>query len=123
MWQSIAEIAEDEGKDTLAARSWFSVGYLIQVSPDYESENHESIQEAISAYNEAIRLKPDYALAYNNRGNAKMDLGDLEGARADYNEAIRLKPDLAEAYDSRGLLKKTLGEMEGAMQITMRQFD
>jgi tetratricopeptide (TPR) repeat protein len=31
-------------------------------------------QEAIADYNQAIKLKPDYADAYNNRGSAKYDL-------------------------------------------------
>jgi tetratricopeptide (TPR) repeat protein len=38
-------------------------------------------------------LKPDYALAFVNRGIARRDKGDVEGALQDYNEAIRLKPD------------------------------
>ena len=41
-------------------------------------------------YNEAIRLKPDYAVAFNNRGNARRAKGDIEGALQDYDEAIRL---------------------------------
>jgi len=39
---------------------------------------------------EAIRLKPDYVLAFNNRGIARRAKGDLEGALQDSNEAIRL---------------------------------
>ncbi|TRU19375.1 MAG: tetratricopeptide repeat protein [Microcystis aeruginosa Ma_MB_S_20031200_S102] len=41
-------------------------------------------------YNQAINIKPDYALAYYNRGNAKYDLGDKQGAIADYNQAAQL---------------------------------
>ena len=57
---------------------------------------------AIADYNKAIEIKPDYALAYNNRGNARYNLGDKEGAIADYNKAIEIKPDDAYAYMSRG---------------------
>ena len=84
-WQIIASIAE--GTDNgLAARALFSVGYLLQ---------ERDLKSSISAYNEALRLKPDYAEAYTNRGNAKAALGRHEDALADYNEATRLKPDLA----------------------------
>ena len=51
----------------------------------------------------ATRLKPAYADAYNNRGNAYVDLKQYDKAIADYTEAIRLKPDYAGAYYNRGL--------------------
>ncbi|WP_071879876.1 tetratricopeptide repeat protein [Microcystis aeruginosa] len=41
-------------------------------------------------YNQAINIKPDYAYAYNNRGSAKYELGDKQGAIADYNQAAQL---------------------------------
>ena len=43
---------------------------------------------------EAIKLNPNFALAYNNRGNVKSKKGDLDGAMADYNQAIELNPNL-----------------------------
>ena len=48
------------------------------------------MEGALEDFNEAIRLKPDYALAYKNRGNARRAKGDVEGALQDYSEAIRL---------------------------------
>jgi hypothetical protein len=36
----------------------------------------------------ATRLRPDDA--FHNRGNARRDKGDVEGALRDYDEAIRL---------------------------------
>jgi len=53
--------------------------------------------EAISQYREAIRLKPDYAEACNNLGNALSDKGQFDEAISQYQQAIRLKPDYAEA--------------------------
>jgi lipoprotein NlpI len=55
-------------------------------------------------YDEAIRLKPDYADPFNNRGIARRAKGDLEGALQDFNEAIRLKPDYANAYYNRTII-------------------
>ena len=81
------------------ATDWFSVGYLLQQKP----------KDAITAYSQSLRLKPDYAEAYNNRGAAKDALGRHDDALADYAEAIRLKPDLAEAYGNRGNAKNALG--------------
>jgi len=44
---------------------------------------------AISDYNKAIELDPNYAKAYYNRGLSKDDLKDYNGAIADYNKANR----------------------------------
>jgi tetratricopeptide (TPR) repeat protein len=67
-------------------------------------------------FNEAIRLKPDYALAFRSRGKARREQGDLEGAMQDFNEAIRLKPDYALAFHSRGKARREQDDLEGAMQ-------
>ena len=42
---------------------------------------------AIADYDEAIRLKPDYAEAYNNRGTEKGALGQRDEAIADYDDS------------------------------------
>ena len=47
-------------------------------------------------------LKPDYAEAHYNRGNALMDLKRPAEALASYDRAIVLKPDYAEAHNNRG---------------------
>ena len=102
-WRAIIHIAEGSDND-LAARAYFSVGYLL-IKPE----------DAIAAYDQAIRLKPDYAEAYSNRGNEKNALGRHEDAIADCNQAVRLKPDLAEAYNNRGNAKGDLGRHEDAI--------
>jgi Flp pilus assembly protein TadD len=40
-------------------------------------------------------LKPDYAEAHNNLGEALNELGKLNEAEASYKQAIALKPDFA----------------------------
>jgi tetratricopeptide (TPR) repeat protein len=74
------------------------------------------LDEELRSYNEAIRLKPDYADAFYNRGVARTEKGDAEGALRDYNEAIRLKPDDPEAFNNRGVLRHARGDVEGALQ-------
>ena len=72
-------------------------------------------QKAIEYLNEAIKLKPDLAEAYNNRGKAYDDLGQHRQAITDYNETIRLKPDLADAYYNRGKAYGDLGQHQQAI--------
>jgi len=59
--------------------------------------------EAIARYTEAIRLNPDAAAAYCNRGLAHCEIGEFEQTIADCAEAIRLDPNMASAYVNRGL--------------------
>ena len=104
-WCSIANIVE-ETDSHLAARAWFSAGYL-------HSQDGEPAK-AISAYNKAIDLRPDYAKAYNNRGASNGELGQYDAAIIDLNEAIALDPDDAEAYYNRGIVRYTSGEYDFA---------
>src|SRR5262249_30257536 len=52
-------------------------------------------------YDKAIALKPGFAEAHNNRGNALMKLNRHEEAIGSYDKAIALNPDFAEAYNDR----------------------
>ena len=63
----------------------------------YQQGNYKG---ALSDCNEAIRLSPNYANAYNCRGNVRSKLGDNRGSLSDYNEAIRLDPNYAFAGSS-----------------------
>jgi tetratricopeptide (TPR) repeat protein len=56
----------------------------------------------VAACQKAIDLKPDYAEAYSNLGNALHDQKKLPEAVAACQKAIDLKPDDAEAYDNLG---------------------
>ena len=53
-----------------------------------------SSARAIADYDEAIRLDPALALAYNNRGVSRRDSGDAARARADFQTAVTMDPAL-----------------------------
>jgi lipoprotein NlpI len=59
---------------------------------------------ALSDFNKAIEIKPDFTEVYCVRGYVKQCKGDLDGAFIDYNKVIEMNPRLAYAYFSRGLL-------------------
>jgi tetratricopeptide (TPR) repeat protein len=67
---------------------------------------------AITNYNRAIELNPNFADAYNHRGIAYHNLGQLKQAVADYTKAIELKPNYIEAYNNRGIAYEKLGQPE-----------
>jgi tetratricopeptide (TPR) repeat protein len=64
-----------------------------------------SYDEAIEDMNKAIKLYPDLAEAYYNRGNLMAISGKLPEAYDDYTKAIELNPNLGEAYYNRGLVQ------------------
>ena len=80
-----------------------------------KKSDNKDYQGAISDYNEAIRLNPNFVVAYLGRGLAKSELGDFQGGITDYNEAIRLNPNYAETYGLRGDSKSGLGDYQGSI--------
>ena len=69
----------------------------------------------MNSYDQAIRLKPDLAEAYYNRGGALTSLGQLEEAVDSYGQAIELKADYAEAHSNRGNALSNLGRLGAAV--------
>jgi tetratricopeptide (TPR) repeat protein len=73
-------------------------------------------REALGYLDEALRLKPDFAEAYKDRGNAYWNLNEYSRAIQDFGQALRLKPDFAEAYTGRGCAYNGLGQYSRAIQ-------
>ena len=80
--------------------------------------DHES---AISAYDKALDLNPNLAVAYYNRGIAKGQIEQYREAISDYDAAIRLNPDDADAYNNRGIAKRKIEQYPEAFPIMTRQ--
>lgn len=74
-------------------------------------------EEAILDYNKALeQLSPtEICLVYSMRGNAKRNLGDLDGAIDDQNKALNFDPLYADGYFNRGSAKYEMGDLEGAI--------
>ena len=72
--------------------------------------------EAIADFDEAIRINPRSASAYNHRGLAYRKKDDAGRAIADYTAAISLNPVYALAYSNRGHVHEALGHREDAIR-------
>jgi hypothetical protein len=102
--QEIANSKPAVKQRELTAQEWFESGYK---AIDFDEKNR--------FYTEAIRLKPDYADAYINRGIARRNKDDLNGAIKDFTEAIRLEPNEAESFHDRAYARRLKGDLVGAI--------
>ena len=89
---------------------------LVRYYSAVDAEERGEFKDAIKVYDTVIRLAPDFADAYINRGDVRRKLGNLEGAIKDYNMAIRLGDDYAYVYYSRGIAKADLGDKKDAIK-------
>ena len=78
------------------------------------------LDEAIKAYKQAIKLKPDYVDAFNNMGNALKAQGNLGEAIEVYKNVISLKPDYADAYINMGLILHDQGKLDQAIEANIK---
>ena len=79
------------------------------------ARSDDDAEGQIADYSEALRLNPQNASTFNNRGNARKSKGDLDGAIADYSEGLRLDPQDSAAFYNRGLARRDKGDLEGAI--------
>ena len=78
-----------------------------------QRRNLEDYRKAVSYFDEAIRLDPNYALAYAERSEAWTFIGDLSpeqkeawaAARKDAEKAVAVGPNLAEAHAALGWVR------------------
>lgn len=76
---------------------------------DFQSSQGTNVDmkraNVLSDLTDAIRLNPQNAYLYYNRGNIHVQRQDYGRAIEDYSRAIDLDPNLAEAYYNRGLVR------------------
>ncbi len=89
------------------------VDHLLEIAPNYAyaynvlgliESAEEHFHKAISAYNEAVKLKSGEPYFLNNRAYAYIRLGDLGPAQTDLNRSIQLDPYNQWAYRNRARL-------------------
>ena len=73
------------------------------------------IDEAIEHYNEALRLRPNYATARTNLGAALAKQGKSADAISNYTQVLKTKPDLPEAHVDLGAALASQGKVDDAI--------
>ena len=90
------------------AEEWNNKGVALYYQDNYD--------EAIKAYDEAIRLDPNLANAWYNKGTALNSQGKYDEAIKACDEAIRLDPNLAAAWCSKGAALFSQGKYDEAIK-------
>jgi len=76
--------------DSAFANSWYNLGYLREMKGQS--------REAWDCYTLAIRYKPEYAKAYNNRGAISLSLGKYDLAEKDFLFSIMANKNISLPY-------------------------
>jgi tetratricopeptide (TPR) repeat protein len=89
------------------ADAYYNRGLILQTL--------QLLDEAVSSYDQAISLNPNYVQAHNNRGIVLHTLKHYDQALLSFKKTIALKPDLAEAYYNMGNNLKQLQRLDEAL--------
>ena len=77
-------------------------------------EQHQ-YNDALTAYNKAIELDPNFTYAWNGIGNVQDLSGRTDEALTAYNKAIELNPTYYQAWDNKGNVFNSLGQYGEAL--------
>lgn len=110
-WRAIANIVENTN-DALAAHAWFQTGTLLSAQAQDRSTAPATRyhQEALTAYDNAIRLDATQTEGYLHRAKAKIALEHYDAALSDAEKVLCLEPASAGAYIARGVAQFCLSQ-------------
>ena len=90
---------------TLTSSAYFDIAYNNKLDYQYQIDN----------YTKCLRIDPDNAVAYNNRGIAHNALKNYKDALDDYSRTIRITPDYALVYYNRAETYSNIGNYKDAI--------
>ncbi|MBV8879351.1 MAG: tetratricopeptide repeat protein, partial [Planctomycetaceae bacterium] len=77
-------------------------------------------RDSMTLWDHAIALDPGSYLAFNNRGTARAERGDSEGAMRDYDASIAIRPDWEKPWNNRAIERAKQGDHAGAVEAFTR---
>jgi tetratricopeptide (TPR) repeat protein len=104
--QIFTNILEKIDSGTVLKRNLWDIFHL----KGFSDHTLNLLFDAKGAYEEAIRLNPQYAEAYNSLGTVLRDMQHLERASACFTKAVSIKPDFDIARLNLGMMQLQLGK-------------
>ncbi|PYI95857.1 MAG: hypothetical protein DME98_15075 [Verrucomicrobia bacterium] len=106
-------LGSNEKSAQMASNSVEAHNAYLQAHFHFQRRNVEDYRKAITYFDQAIQLDPNYALAYAERSEVWTMIGDLTGqrataypkARSDAEKAVEIAPVLAEAHAALGWVR------------------
>jgi tetratricopeptide (TPR) repeat protein len=101
-------------------KTGFNAGIPINIFFSLSNFNRQ-LNPAVSINRQPNPINPNNvnlsngAIAYNDRGVNRYQLGDKQGAISDFTQAINLNPNFAQPYYNRGATRNDLGDKQGAI--------
>ena len=90
------------------ATEWYIIGQPLEMQGKHA--------EAIEAYDEAIRMDPEFAQAWSDKGSALVELNRSEEAIEAYNKALEIDPQDAMTWYHKGLALASQGEYDESIK-------
>jgi tetratricopeptide (TPR) repeat protein len=75
----------------------------------------QKFPEAAADLSDAIKIKPDDADIFEQRGYIEMQMKDYDKALTDYTQAIKLSPNQAKYYQARAYILQNKNDFNGAL--------
>ena len=94
------------------SRTELSLKEIILEGNEYLDSRHLSV--ALDYYDQAIKINPNYAYAWNNKGIALHNLGKHKDAIECYDRAIMIDPNYADAWNNKGVSLRKIGQQKDA---------
>jgi tetratricopeptide (TPR) repeat protein len=100
----------------LTPKIWITFQALQAYNEGNELTKAGEYEKAIDAFNRAVAIKPDFAIAWTNRGYAQGQLGQYQQKLASCDRATIVEPTFAEAWSCKGLALFELKQYEQALK-------
>ena len=101
---ALTNYKEASVKESSNAINAFNIGAIYLAKQQYD--------EAIDAFTTAIGMDSDFAIAYNDRGIAYREKGDINSARDDFQKATLLDPKMDFSFSNLGDIRMKMKQFK-----------
>lgn len=109
--KAIAELRDSVKLPSATADTWRIFGDVLM-----HAEDPDKYREALHAFAEANRLRPDFSDNLHDWGEALLQVGDVDKATEKFERAVALDPANAPSYVGWGRALDCKGDLRGAIQ-------